>query len=81
MLFHMSLMDEKQKMWKEAEERAKAMKAKEEAVYKAAQAFDKVKEPEDIEAARKGMDKAYQDYGDEYKKPSIFKRFLQVLGL
>ncbi len=81
MLFHMSLMDDKQKMWKEAEEHAKAMKAKEEAVYKAAKAFEKVKEPEDVDAANKGMQKAYQAYSDEYKKPSIFKRFLQILGL
>jgi flagellar biosynthesis chaperone FliJ len=76
----MGLIEEKEKAWKEAEERAKAMKEKEKAVFQAAKALKGKKEPDEIYQAAQGMHKAYEDYGEEAKKPGIVKRILEWLG-
>lgn len=76
----MGFLEEKQKLWKEAEERAKAMHTREEEVKKAAKAFETAKEAEDVEKAAQGMKKAYADYDQEYKKPSVLSKLLKLIG-
>lgn len=76
----MGFLEEKEKVFKDAEERAKAMKEKEEAVFKAAGELEKKQEPEDIYKAGQSMQKAYVDYGEAEKKPGFIKRILEWLG-
>ena len=76
----MGIFEDRQKAWKEAEERAKAMKEKEKAVFQAAKAFEGKKEPEEIKSAAEGMRKAYGDYKEQASKPGIVKKLLEWLG-
>ena len=76
----MGVLEEKEKAWKEAEERAKALEEKEKAVFQAAKALEGKQEPEEIYSAAKGMHKAYKDYADESKNQGIVKKFLEWLG-
>ncbi len=76
----MGFLEEKEKVFKEAEERAKALKEKEEAVFKAAAELEKKQEPEDIYKAGQSMQKTYGDYGEAEKKSGFIKKVLEWLG-
>jgi hypothetical protein len=73
----MGIFEERDKMWKEAEERAKAMKEKEKAIIESSKGFKGKKEPDEIYEQSKKMHSAYKDYNESSKKPGIF----EVVGI
>jgi hypothetical protein len=76
----MGFLEEKEEAWKKAEERAKAMKEKEKAIFEAAKGFKGKEEPDEIYEHSKKMHQAYRDYADEESKPGFISKVLKWLG-
>ena len=80
----MGIFDEREAMWKKAEERAKALEEKEKKVKEAAKSVNDAKTEEDAVEAAKKLKSAYDDYGKtdtETKKEGFLDFFKKLLGI